>query len=219
MNLRRLKGRVFITGTGRAGTTFLVQLLTDIGLDTGFERTNYTPTRNYKASASGYGTYFDSARAGLELDIFDRMNPTIVKSPYICDHVDDLLLSGIKVGKLIIPVRDIAQAAESRRFVQRETTGLNEGSSVAGGLWDTEQPTDQEQVLAMKFARLIEAAVRNDIPMTFLSFPRLVYDADYTYDKLHSLFPFTSRTTFRKLFRARADPSLVHEFANRAESR
>ena len=28
--------KVIITGTGRAGTTFLMQLLTAIGLDTGF---------------------------------------------------------------------------------------------------------------------------------------------------------------------------------------
>ena len=36
---------VIITGTGRAGTTFLMELLTNLGLDTGFNSGNLTALR------------------------------------------------------------------------------------------------------------------------------------------------------------------------------
>lgn len=211
--LRRTPGRIFISGTGRAGTTFLVQLLTDLGLDTGYSRKR--AAEDTGESAEGF---FATARAGVERDIFAADNPLIVKSPYLCDHVDDLLKAGIGISHIIIPVRNLHDAAESRRFVQRETTGNSNGDSVAGGLWDTSDAQSQEAVLAMKLARLIEAATRNEIPLTLLSFPRLVRDSDYTYEKLAFLFPFTSRARFRKKFTSRQRLDWVHDFSD-AESR
>jgi hypothetical protein len=212
MKLRHLDGRVFISGTGRAGTSFLIQLLTDLGLDTGFDTSSNSGAPRRPTPGVAAGTYFETARAGFERDIFLASNPMIVKSPYVCDHVDDLLAAGIKIGHLVIPVRDIRQAAESRRHVQKETTGQSDGVGVAGGLWDTDHASGQEEILALKLARLIEAAARNDIPMTILAFPRFVRDADYTYDKLHFLFPFTSRAEFRKCFESRVRPDWVHDF-------
>ena len=91
LNFRRLyaalrPGRLYISGTGRAGTTFLMQLFTELGLDTGFKR------------VSDNKSYFPTARAGLEQDLFDRKGPRIVKSPFLCDHVDDVLAAGFKIG-------------------------------------------------------------------------------------------------------------------------
>lgn len=212
MRLKRLNGRVFISGTGRAGTTFLIQLLTDLGLDTGFDLLSDGRVRPDPAPSVAAAVYFETARAGFERDIFLASNPLIVKSPYVCDHVDDLLAAGIKIGHLVIPVRDIRQAAESRRHVQKETTGQSDGVGVAGGLWDADDPSGQEEILALKLTRLIEAAARNDISTTILAFPRLVRDADYTYDKLCFLFPFTKRAAFRKCFDSRVRPDWVHDF-------
>lgn len=214
LRLKRLNGRVFISGTGRAGTSFLTQLLTDLGLDTGFDRLSDRGARHRPASGLTSAEYFETARAGFERDIFLANNPSIVKSPLLCDHVDDLLAAGIKIGHLVIPVRDIRQAAESRRHIQKETTGQSDGVGVAGGLWDTDDALRQEEILALKLARLIEAAARNDIPMTFLAFPRFVRDADYTYAKLCFLFPFTNIAAFRKCFASRVRPDWVHDFGN-----
>ena len=49
------RSHIIITGTGRTGTTFLVQLLTNLGLETGFTRQNMA--------------LFENARAGLEHDV------------------------------------------------------------------------------------------------------------------------------------------------------
>lgn len=54
-----------ISGTGRAGTTFLVELLTQLGLDT-------------QADKLGYSI---NAHAGLEADITLPNAPYIVKNP------------------------------------------------------------------------------------------------------------------------------------------
>ena len=141
-------------------------------------------------------------------------NPFIVKSPYLCDNVDNVLKAGIAIRHIIIPTRSIYEAAESRRFVQRETTGASSGQGVAGGLWGTNEDQKQEEVLALKFSRLIEAAVRNEIPMTFLSFPRLVKEPDYTYNKLKFLFPLTSKSYFRRVFARCQRLDWVHDFSD-----
>jgi len=205
---KRFGGHVFISGTGRAGTSFLVQLLTDLGLDTG-----YGVEISKRRNGLNSDAYFETARAGFERDLFDPDNPLIVKSPFLCDKLDDVLDAGIKIGHLIIPVRDIFEAAESRRYVQRVTIGQDgDGQSVAGGLWDTDSGETQETVLTIKLARLIEAGARHDIPMTFLSFPRFACDPDYTYNNLKFLLPFVRRSRFRQVFSARAQPELIHDF-------
>jgi hypothetical protein len=198
-------GRIYISGTGRAGTTFLVQLLTKLGCDTGFGGLN-------EAESKAASVYFSSARAGFERDIFDKSGPQIVKSPYLCDHLDAVLHAGIEIAHVIIPIRDFTSAAKSREYVQTETTGLADGSSVPGGLWDTERAASQENILRTKLANLVEACVRNDIPMTFLSFPRFAKDPDYVVKKLRFLFPQLTKEAFPEVFRSVARADLIHDF-------
>lgn len=197
------KDRIYVTGTGRAGTTFLIQFLTELGLDTGFRNSH---------DKSGDVTYFPTARAGMEWDIYDRNGPTIVKSPYLCDHIDSLLAAGFKFRHVIVPIRDIASAAASRRLVQLETTGQADGDPVAGGLWGTKVSDDQENILARKFAALVEALVRNELPMTFVNFPRITTDEHYLFDKLGPVFPEVRSKRFHEAFRATARPELVNQF-------
>lgn len=192
-------GRVYVSGTGRAGTTFLIQILTNLGLDTGFHNSRDVG-------------YYPTARAGMEWDIYDRCGPTIIKSPFLCDHVDDLLAAGFKFRHVIVPIRDIASAAASRRLVQFQTTGRTDGDPVAGGLWGTKVGDDQENVLARKFAALIEALVRNELPMTFVNFPRITKDEHYLFEKLGPVFPEVKSKQFHEAFQAVARPELINQF-------
>lgn len=150
-----MNGRIVITGTGRAGTTLLVQLLTHLGEDTGF------------ASDLSRG-YFEKARAGLEWHLSDYPNlPEVIKGPHFCDQIDEMLTLGITISHVIIPVRNFADAAASRRHVQHETIGSVNGWGTPGGLWSTERGADQEAVIRQKFTTLMESVVRNDIPATY----------------------------------------------------
>lgn len=113
----------------------------------------------------------------------------MIKSPFLCDQIDAALQAGIAIDHVVVPIRRLDHAAASRVLVQEITTGQKDGPSVVGGLWDTQAASDQERVLRDKLSTLIEALVRNDIPMTLLSFPRSATDARYTYGKLSHLMP------------------------------
>jgi hypothetical protein len=189
------KHHLIISGTGRAGTTFLVQLFTELGLDTGFSHANsdVNPDSN----------------AGMEWDIKQPNSPYIVKNPALCKDLDELLEGGnIVVDWAIIPIRDLYAAAESRRAVQR---GMKV-RDIPGGLVSAENSRDQESILAMQFHRLVHTLAKHDVPMIWLHFPRLVEDAAYLYHKLKAVVPDQDEAAFTQAFRAVSRPELVHVF-------
>jgi len=125
---------IIITGTGRAGTTFLIQLFTSLGLHTGF--TDLTTA------------VYSNCQAGMEWDIRQADAPYIIKSPFLCDYLDDVLDdTGIVIDQAIIPVRHLYSAAESRRDVTRRTDRTLDAGEIAGGLWHTTDPQQQEEYL------------------------------------------------------------------------
>ena len=58
----------------------------------------------------------------------------------------------------------------------------------AGGLWEVEDPSDQEARLAVNFYNFVHPLIKNDIPIILIAFPRFVHGAAYLYDKLRPLF-------------------------------
>jgi hypothetical protein len=191
---RSHRPKVIITGTGRAGTTFLVQLLTELRLDTG-----YTP-------ASWRRDYDDHCAAGLEHDLADENSPRIVKNPSLCKTLPGLLKQGgIVVEHAIIPVRSLDEAARSRIWIggQGNTPGGLTGTGIAEG---------QKAVLAENFHCLMHTLAEHDIPHTFLVFPRFVRDASYTWRKLRWLLVGIDHETFVAAFERTARPELIHVF-------
>jgi hypothetical protein len=197
-----VKHHIIISGTGRAGTTFLVQLLTVLGLDTGFD----SPT-------SGI---FPNCNAGMELDARQPNAPYIIKSPWLCDYLDDLLRDGrVVIDHAIIPIRDLYAAAESRRFVARKVGPVSGADQIPGGLWHTTSPDAQEAVLTHQLYKLLFAVAKHDIPVAFLHFPRFVTDPEYLYRKIGSVINGLDYAEFLKGFRSVSRPDLVHEFRAR----
>lgn len=189
---------VVITGTGRAGTTFLVQLMTALGMPTGFR----------ERAADIY----PHANAGMEWDIRDRHAPYVVKSPWLCDQLDEVLADhDIAIDHVLVPVRDLFSAAESRRTVSRASGG----GDAPGGLWDTPDPGQQEDVLTTKLYTLMYTLAKHDIPVTLLHFPRITCDADYLYGKLKPLLGLSQRWNFHDTFQRVVKPGLVHDFGKR----
>jgi hypothetical protein len=189
--------KVIITGTGRAGTTFLVQLLTELGLGTG-----YAPGQWRRDMLAHCG-------AGLEHDIEDPAAPYIVKNPALCETLPDVLARGqIAVDLALIPVRRLEDAAQSRVRV-----GGGDGL-VPGGLVGTADPGKQQSVLAESFHRLVETLAAYDIPQIYLHFPRFAQDAAYTYGKLRPLLGAIDRDRFDACFARVARPEMIHTFAD-----
>ncbi|MHC4635779.1 MAG: hypothetical protein ACYSYU_11315, partial [Planctomycetota bacterium] len=106
---------VFITGPGRSGTTFLVQLFTRLGLDTGYEPYQEVYIESWRAGCE----------AGPETDVIKQSDeairqafqesPRIIKGPawaYLLKyfHKNDL----VEIEHVFMPLRDLTIAAHSR---------------------------------------------------------------------------------------------------------
>lgn len=204
---------VVITGTGRSGTTFLVELLTRLGFDTGYDL-ELMRAKIHKV-----------ARAGLEHDIRRDNCPYIVKAPEFCEYAAEVVQrADIQIEHIFLPMRDLYSAAESRRFVE---ASILSGSSfldrmkfaetrkeLIGGLVGTTSidPGQQEEVLLNRIYALILAVSDTAIPVTLMRYPRIVRDCPYLFDKLKPVLGDTGYESFAAEFSSAARPELVHRF-------
>ena len=188
---------VLITGTGRAGTSFLVQLLTRLGLPTGFDEESLN--------------LFMPARAGLEYRLGrGRNEPYIVKHPNIGLDLPKLLDEGrVVIDHAFIPVRHLDAVVASSRHVHQisgEGFGIEGGSAIDG---DEDQ---QRSFLAADFHETIATLADHDVPMEFLAFPRITRDPDYLYRRLGPLVAGIPFPTFSKVFSETVRPGWVNDF-------
>jgi len=185
--------KIIICGTGRAGTTLLVALLSDLGLDTGFHP----------------GMRINGKAGGLETDVERRAEtPRIIKSPGLSTRLGRLLEEGaIEVEHVIVPVRDLEIAAASRVRV----AGYGRFLGVRGGFTGTRSASHQRAVLDSMLAELVWTLTRFDLPHTLLEFPRFAHDWQYTYDKLGFLAPECNAADFQRVIEARYDPTEIRE--------
>jgi hypothetical protein len=183
---------LIIAGTGRAGTSFLVRYLTELGLDTNLAR-------------NGDGAYWDSeANAGLEdQPIFDEDAPYVVKSPWISECVEQILADKrLKIDAFIIPLRDLVETATSRVVLERRAIHQNNPwmaerldrswetyGHTPGGLHYSLNPLDQARLLAVQFHRLVLKASEAGIPLVFPVFPRIATDWAYLHQCLRTVLP------------------------------
>jgi hypothetical protein len=193
---------VLIGGTGRAGTTFVVQLLTELGLHTGFDRNDirlYMP-----------------ARAGLERALADADAPYFVKQPTLAARELDRLLCGRVLGldHAILPMRSFAAVAKSRGYVQKCATGVAtaNGHDVPGGLWHAHDEAEQLRVLQIEFAELMDVVTRHRVKTLFPRYPDLIRDPRYLFDQLTPTLGGVTFDAFAAAHRAVARPEWVNSF-------
>jgi hypothetical protein len=183
---------LFIGGPGRAGTSFLVRYLTELGLDTELAR-------------NGAAGWDEDANAGLETLPPLRAGsnaPYVVKTPHLHQCIDAVLAGGeIGIDAVIVPLRDLAAAAASRvvvelQHVHREAPWMAEFDRTweawgltRGGVVYSLNPLDQGRLLAVGFYHLVERLVQAGIPVLLLGFPRIVEDADYLFECLRPVLP------------------------------
>lgn len=182
-----MSSHLFIAGTGRAGTSFLVRLLTELGLETRLQR-------------GGEAGWSAEAQAGLEdlpLPGLEAALPHVVKSPWLSEVIEDVLADPrIRVEGVIIPIRRLEEAAASRVTLERQAIhrkapwmamlprAWTSWGDTPGGMVHSLAVLDQARVLAVGLHRLLEALVRADVPLVLLDFPRLATDAGYVAGKL-----------------------------------
>ena len=208
-----MKHHLLIAGTGRAGTTFLVQYLHGCGLETHL-------TQHPKASL------FKHANAGLEdIPTPGKKLPYVIKTPWLYEFVDRLLNRGdITIDVAVLPMRDLVEAASSRVTLEmrqryatlrdpelmEECTKWETWGKTPGGVVYSLNPIDQARILAVGFHQVIHALVGRRVPIVFLDFPRMVEDGEYLYEQLK---PYLGSAIYQEaaleLHRSLANPDLV----------
>jgi hypothetical protein len=195
---------IIISGTGRTGTTFLVQYFTALGFDTGYS--------------------LDEARsaidpisfAGLERALSRPELPYVIKSPHFADQLGRALVARrLRIRAAIIPVRNLHHAAESRRRVHREAAAAGrDPMRTPGTLWSNPVPEQQEALLAEKFHKLIHTLTVHAIPMYFLPYPQFVLRHPGLYRSLKPLLDEhgVAESASAMAHRLVARPDLVHRF-------
>lgn len=195
---------VVIAGTGRAGTSFLVQFLNACGLGTG----------------ANEGVYLPRAQAGYEHSLLSNDElPYVVKDPWLSTYCEAIDLDTIAIDALIVPMRDLVTGAVSRILQERmailETDWRHRPVShlyatTPGGALHSLEAMDQARVLAVGFHNLLLWAASKEIPVYLLEFPRIVEDGRYL---VRTLWPWLGslcdEETAAEAFKRTADPTRV----------
>ena len=176
---------ILIAGTGRAGTTFLVEELTALGAPTGF------------TEARIKGAQESHAHAGLESippmgqDGALGCSPqhSIFKSPSLTLRYKQWIHAS-NIEAVIIPIREAHSAAHLRAVEHELNTKTPRGSFFAGA------HTEEEQLQAntQRVYDLIYALAEADIRTIFLAYPRHVQDASYSYSQLRDVLDLLNIT-------------------------
>lgn len=208
-----VKSHLLIAGTGRAGTSFLVTYLTELGLDTHL-------SRHPEAELDEF------ANAGLEdIPVAGDISgmPYVIKTPWLYEFIDQVLADkNFHIDAVIIPIRDLMDAAASRTIVELQLIhrsipwmkSLDRpwktwGTTPGGQIYSLD-PADQARLLAVGFHYLIERLTSADVPIVLLSFPRMVEDPYYLFSKLQPHLPgqITAEEGLRA-FKKSANPDKV----------
>lgn len=201
---------IVITGTGRTGTTFLMTVLTALGLPTGLDFATWSANRTSPYAPPNAGLEFDCDWAGKSaacLQTLRRRGALIVKAPALASEAAAREWTdaegGSPVRAAIVPVRDIRAAALSR---------ARNGAGNGGYTGSAKTVEEQERVADHDLARLVVQLALNAMPTTFLAYPAHVLDADYAYRRLAWLVGHFNATeaAFKAAHARFSDASLVH---------
>jgi hypothetical protein len=158
-----IKEKIFITGTGRCGTTFLIKLFTFLDYDTGFNTENY---QEY---------IFEKCNSGMEKPY--TANNYILKNPEFLTQIEDIRKHNITIKYVILPIRDYKTSALSRVSHDRK----------CGGLWCAYDEHSQINFYKEIMANYIYLMTKYEINTIFIDFDKMICSKEYLFDKLKNI--------------------------------
>ena len=157
--------KIYISGTGRCGTTFLIKLFTFLNFDTGFTKETY---KNY---------IFKNCNSGMEFTYNSK--PYIIKDPHILKYIENIINDkNIKIKIMIIPIRKYFDAAKSR---------VNLGINIEGGLWEATDLESQITFYNKLIADYVFYMTKYNINTIFLDFDEMINNKKYLFNKLKNI--------------------------------
>jgi len=209
-------GKILIAGSGRCGTTFLIQLLTLLGLPTGisFEAGCWLMMvyQHAKMNGQGMAMYVDrnapegftpkggmmnEVRAGLEYHVSYRDNilslsklPKIIKNPRFATMLEKLLAEKrIEVDHVFACVRDLHSVAKSK---------VESGKKHPRERYYQKSVDDIQRDSAEQLGMMTATLLTRDVPHSFVVFPRMIDDWEYLFDILKPIFPQLDKQVFKE---------------------
>jgi len=177
--------KILIAGTGRAGTTFLMAVLTDVGIDTGFDKDHVIAVSK------------KNSKGGLEYEIgfIKKHVKKPINTPYVikCPKYSRLIKKISKkysIDHVYIPIRDVNEVTKSRLSLSRRS----------GGLWGAIDGKTQKNFLYKTLGLLIHDLVLMNIPYTFLNFNELISNPNYVYKQMKLVLKSIKKNDFIKSF-------------------
>ena len=190
--------KIILTGMGRAGTTFLVQLFTRLGFHTGFKA--YGEPFNAKLKAGCEFDIGDFSTAKLARITFKKL-PTVIKNNDLSFTLKELIIYKIiEIEHVFIPIRDLDDATDSR---------------IDAGLWwrDAKTRDEQRNIIAMANGYAVANCVALNVPYTILKFPDFVTDHNYCFERIYRSGILMGRSSnafeFKKIFKELSNPSMI----------
>jgi len=185
-----------ITGTGRSGTTLLIQIAAAMG------------------KTELVGSFNDSAKGGYETrtDFYhispDFIHP-VIKDPRLIASAQDVYdRHPIRFKHVFLCVREFEQAAKSRIEKNMEFSSY-------GNLIESYGKTPLKKHIVFfqrAIGSFIEFVARHDIPLTILSFPRFALDPLYLHRKLNNTPLECQLLNLESIMEKLVDSSWIHKF-------
>lgn len=200
-----MNGRILVTGTGRCGTSFTMQVFTELGLNTGFDTQNHG--------------FFKDRMCGQELQIPDDFKdedfdllPEIIKDPRLMITLQTHIEAGRRPRHVYVLVRRVGDAAQSRVFrgMTWDPATLTERPPAMNGLSEDQRIRKQADYLYVGLGQLVETLVIHEIPHTFALFPRLATDSHYFASTFHLALTGIPLQRVLQAHAKLADPRAIH---------
>ena len=170
--------KILITGTGRCGTSAVMQVLSALGLPTGFKGAHHGifPGRN-----AGQEVVLDPASPDIGSAI--EHSPRIIKDPRLIRSLPALMDHGLDPLLVYVLVRDVQSASRSRLeqgmvWLEEEYTGEPITSRTPARRRARLQ-AQQERYLREGLGILLEQLVLREVRFVPVIFPRVVEDPEY----------------------------------------
>ncbi len=190
-----MNDRILIAGSGKCGTTFFMELLTELGLDTGYE-----------PGQVGTGEWnIQHSNATLEGQPYILKSPAFSKNKRIHDLTERW---GWNVEHVYILLRDFDEVANNRWERCRYKSGLLLIEDQEAKHIDAKWRGYKHQA-ARQVGNLMLQVNSEDIPYTFLMFPRIITDPEYLWSNCE-LLQTLDYETFKVGFDKVADEDKVH---------
>ena len=197
-----------ITGTGRAGTSFLMAVQSTLGMPTGFQPSSakVLETTSWHAGFEAPSVPACRCRGGHTLCVHFGKDVQIIKKPQLAEQNQFPLwlappVSGL--ANVIVPVRSSTESAASRA-----ANGNRNGGFSLGAIDDVSQQHADEHLLSTLMVELS----KQDVNVTLLHYPSHVIDPHYSALKLEWLLRRYNISThaFTHAHQSLLNMSLVH---------